>query len=286
MRLILTGRRLFLILPIVLITFFSGALFSGTSKLNPFEFKAARPTDVAVSATLPALKNSLPRSGGQLAELAWLAGLAKLASTQDPTRARGVASQETYTAGSNDATIEPAAPNQTSPQGASLPSLTDFISRVANENNPNTPSGVYVRGLLTLAIIQQPAGDDAYIDQGENTATQFQLATPYQTIGLLAHNFLAGQYFFDLTEGQQISLVFGDRHVKTYRITEIDDFQRLIPGDLSSDFMGLSDGKDVIAGDVFARFYENPHTLVLQTCIDRAGQSDWGVRFIVARLVD
>ena len=166
-------------------------------------------------------------------------------------------------------------------QAANVPSLAEFVDQVAS-GDTNIPRGLYVDGLMALPIVQQPDGDSAYIDLGDQTATQFQLASPYGNVGLLAHNYLAGKLFFDLNKGQELVLVYGDGHTQSFRVSEIDDYQRLDPTDLNSDFVELATQQKVSAAQVFTRFYEIPGDLTLQTCIAHDGQSSWGVRFIVA----
>jgi hypothetical protein len=161
-----------------------------------------------------------------------------------------------------------------------LPVFDDFIRRVS-DGQADFVRGLYVQDILALQVVQQPQGDPAFIDRQEDTATQFQSAALHGTIGLLAHNFLAGRHFFRLQSGQDLVLVYGDGRFQHFSVSEIADYQRLTPTDLHSDFVELASNLQLSADQVFAKFYQRAQTLVLQTCIEREGNPDWGVRFIV-----
>lgn len=162
-----------------------------------------------------------------------------------------------------------------------LLSLSEFGRQVAS-GSPGVLRGLYVAGMMALRIVPQPAGDPGYISTGNGTATQFQKADAFGAIGLLAHNTLAGSYFFSLRLGQKVALVYGDGRVTYYQVSEIADYQRLTRADLHSDFLQLDTRQTWTATQVFARFYENPGRLTLQTCIQQGEAADWGVHFVVA----
>jgi hypothetical protein len=164
---------------------------------------------------------------------------------------------------------------------ATFPSLAEFIAQTAN-GEAGALSGLYADGLLALRIVQQPPGEPSFISTDEGTATQFQTPSLFGVVGLLAHNFLSGRDFLRLSPRQEIALVYGDRHIQRYRVSQIADFQRLNPADLSSNFLDLAAGQELTTEQVFASFYQGKPHLTLQTCIQRNGDWSWGVRFIVA----
>ncbi|MEJ2601503.1 MAG: hypothetical protein P8Z00_24475 [Anaerolineales bacterium] len=82
--------------------------------------------------------------------------------------------------------------------------------------------------------------------------------------------------------GQALNLIFGDGRVQRYRISKIDDFQRLSVTDMRSNFVELKSGSKETTNQVFADFYQGQPHLTLQTCIERNGEWSWGVRFIKA----
>jgi hypothetical protein len=53
------------------------------------------------------------------------------------------------------------------------PGFDSFLEQVAN-GDPETITGVYVAGLLSLRVLQQPAEDVAFVSNEDGTATQFQ----------------------------------------------------------------------------------------------------------------
>lgn len=163
--------------------------------------------------------------------------------------------------------------------------LESFIESVMN-GEKDAVVGVYVEDVLDLAIIQQPSGAPAYVSSEAQSATQFGMAGQYGSIGLIAHNYLSGEQFFDLEEGQEVSIVFGDGSVEQYVIHEIRHFQALSPNSAYSDFLDLDDDNaryDVSA--VFYDIYDNDDTVVFQTCIANDGVSTWGRLFVSAERV-
>jgi hypothetical protein len=176
-------------------------------------------------------------------------------------------------------------PTQNEPTLAAVtpadPSLDVFIHQVAN-GQAGVVRGLFVQNLLALRILQQPINDPGYVAREEGTATQYFRAGLSGTVGLLAHNYLSGQLFFNLTKGQDLVLIFGDGKAEKYQVSEINDFERLTRSDMNSNFLELSTNQTTTATQVFARYYQKNHALTLQTCIARDGVADWGVRFILA----
>jgi len=168
---------------------------------------------------------------------------------------------------------------------ANLPPLAVFIHKVS-DGQGNLVRGLYVAGVMALRVVQQPPGDPGFISAEDGTATLFQTASLYGVTGLLAHNFLSGRDFFRLRTGQALKLIFGDGRVQRYRVSQIDDFQRLSITDMRSNFLELKSGLEETTNQVFADFYQGQPHLTLQTCIERNGEWSWGVRFIKADPVD
>src|ERR1035437_4896382 len=102
-------------------------------------------------------------------------------------------------------------------KGNALPDMQSFIVSVTNGQS-GIPTGVYVPGVLALKIVQQPKDNPAFVSTAPDMLTQFGMASSYFTVGLLAHNFLAGAQFANLQMDQKIFLVFGDGNLKDYKI--------------------------------------------------------------------
>jgi hypothetical protein len=175
--------------------------------------------------------------------------------------------------------------SETASAVASLPSLADFIRQVS-DGRSNLVRGFYVPGVMALRVVLQPQGDPGFISAEDGTATLFQSATVYGVTGLLAHNFLSGREFFRLKTGQMLDVIYGDGHIRHYRVSQIADFQRLSISDVRSNFLELSSGLKKTAEQVFAEYYQGKPHLTLQTCIERDGEWTWGVRMVRAEPTD
>lgn len=140
--------------------------------------------------------------------------------------------------------------------------------------------GLYAPEAFALSVIQQPSGSHLYVSNSPEKLTQFRRATQEGSIGLLAHNYLAGQYFFDLQEEDDLFLVYGDGRYEAYRVEKIADYQ----AHSLSLYRDLSTQEKFSDFDLFNLIYSGKgDKLVLQTCIEKDGNKSWGRRFIIAR---
>jgi hypothetical protein len=169
---------------------------------------------------------------------------------------------------------------QTTLMGTTNNSLQNFVESVA-DGNPQI-QGVYIPYILALNVKQQPVNQPAYVSIDPDTATQFQMASSYGSIGLLAHNYLAGAYFDDTRVGDKITVVHGDGQIEEYQINSILRFQALQPANVSSSFLEISSQKQYTAEELFKMVYGGKPHLTLQTCITKGTVSSWGRLFIIA----
>ena len=165
--------------------------------------------------------------------------------------------------------------------GTSLPGL-DAFTRLVGNGQPDELRGVYIPGILAAPIVQQPDGRDDFVSPWQNYVTQFGMASQFGSTGLLAHNYLAGESFYHLRQGQEIHLVFGDGRIETFVVSEILRFQALDPLSISSSFMDLDTQGRLTYVDLFARVYNQPGQIVFQTCIEQDGNTSWGRLFVIA----
>jgi hypothetical protein len=107
-----------------------------------------------------------------------------------------------------------------------FPSLAEFRQSVRN-GVANQLSGVYVSDLMAYPIVNQPGAQYTYVSDKSNEVTQFELASQYNTIGLLAHNELAGASFFALEPQKTVILVYGDGRTQVYQVTQVLSYQAL-----------------------------------------------------------
>jgi len=163
-----------------------------------------------------------------------------------------------------------------------LPSLQDFVSSLKN-GQKNTVVGIYVPGVLALPVNQQPKGNAGFVTRQPDQVTQFGLAWQYGTVGILAHNDLAGAEFPAIKLNQYAMVIYGDGHEDFYLISEVQKYQALSPTSTFSDFINLDGSRErLTAGQLFTRVYAPGNRLVLQTCIDSFGNASWGRMFIIA----
>jgi len=167
-------------------------------------------------------------------------------------------------------------------------------SQLLNSDTTNIPedkqegvlSALYLDDSTVFQIAQQPAGNNNFVSSFQNYVTEYRTASNFGTIGLLAHNYLAGQYFFQISPGQEIELVYSDHHTKKFIVTEIQQYQALTPNSPSSDFIDLATGDYLTASQLFNKVYRNQTGhVVLQTCIYADQNPTWGRLFIIAEPV-
>jgi hypothetical protein len=172
-----------------------------------------------------------------------------------------------------------AAPFQ--PVDAGLPSLQEFSSLLIN-GEPSQLRGAYAPGLFADVVTQQPPGDPTYVAPLQNVLTQFEPAMRLGSVGLLAHNYLAGIRFAQLGTGQVIYLLYGDGRIEPYAVADVYRFQARDPDSPSSQFID-ADGRTLNADSLFTRMYGRRGMLVFQTCIKAGQNTTWGRLFVVAQ---
>jgi hypothetical protein len=178
---------------------------------------------------------------------------------------------------------EPISPALADPEPAPAHSqeLLDFIGQVANGISQEL-RGVYVEGVLTLPVVQQPEGNPMFVSEEIDTITQFQSAARSGVAGLLAHNYLSGDLFFSLELGQQVSLIYGDGRVNNFLITDIQSYQKLQRNSTNSNYLNVDSGEELTTRDLFQRMYTGSERVTFQTCIKKSGDWSWGRIFITA----
>jgi len=167
---------------------------------------------------------------------------------------------------------------QAAPVAANLES---FISSVQNGDSGQIV-GIYSEGTMAFQVSGQPSGNAGYVSNNASEVTSFGLASQYGSKGFLAHNYLAGANFFDLNNGDTITLVYGDGSTQDYRIQVIRSFQALQPNSTQSNFVDLDNGGNLSASELFYQIYNSDNPVVLQTCIANEGISTWGRLFVIA----
>mgnify|MGYP002349821058 CR=1 FL=1 len=163
-------------------------------------------------------------------------------------------------------------------------SLEEFRSAIGSKH-PAKLVGVYVDEVLALRVLQQSSA--SHVSNIKSSVTQFRQANQFGSIGLLAHNYLSGAHFFNIEIGSTIHLVYTDGSSKEYTVSALKQYQALSPNDPYSDFVDLDEpGIRVSSTQVINEMYGQSGSLVLQTCIDKDGNLEWGRHFIIATPAD
>ena len=157
--------------------------------------------------------------------------------------------------------------------------LATFVNSVVNGDG-SVLRGVYAPGILALAVVQQP--NASFVSAQPDTATQFRMAAARGVVGLLAHNFLAGQDFFRLGIGQSILLVYGDGSLESYLVRHIYRYRATKPESVYSSFVDLDTNLTTDTAGLFNKVYTGGKHVTFQTCITADGNPSWGRLFIVA----
>lgn len=157
----------------------------------------------------------------------------------------------------------------------------------SDDSHDNNPSELlyelYIDRNTSFRIVQQPVGKGNFVTNLPDFVTEFQLASNYGSIGILAHNYLAGQYFFQISRGQKLKLIYSDKSTSSFIVTKVQQYQALSPNSPMSDFVDLNTGEYLTASQLFKRIYSNQTgNLILQTCIFNDQNPTWGRLFVIA----
>jgi hypothetical protein len=166
-----------------------------------------------------------------------------------------------------------------------LPDPQSFIASLYNGQS-DVIRGVFIEDILALPVVQQPENNINYVSDRLGGLTQFQMAAEFGVTGLLAHNNLSGKDFFMLQPDQEVWVIYGDKAVRKYSVSEIDTFQKLELFSPQSDYLDLSTNIKMSTSEMFRRFYRGEHRLIFQTCLEKDGLLNWGLLFVTATPID
>lgn len=139
-----------------------------------------------------------------------------------------------------------------------------------------------IPGISSFPVVQQPGNQAGYVSNSPDVVTQFSAASQFNSLGFLAHNYLAGGKFFSAKVGDKIILTHKDMGKQIFIIKEIRSFQATQPTSPYSGFIDLNSGNKLTYKELFAQTYGVAGQLVLQTCIEANGNDSWGRLFIIA----
>jgi hypothetical protein len=177
--------------------------------------------------------------------------------------------------------LEPSPSSRSNSTQTALTILNEFIAWLTGDKRV-TAMELILPETEGLSVVQQPKDQPNYVSLGAAAVTQFELASDHGSVGLLAHNYLAGMKFFDLEVGQRLSLVTEDGP-QTYVIAEVLRVEALRPYDPYSSFRLLDGSEEILTStDLFRMVYGGRGRLILQTCIEANGNPNWGRLFVIA----
>lgn len=162
-----------------------------------------------------------------------------------------------------------------------LPDFHEFARSVLN-GDEDILRGVYVTDILAAPVVQQPANNAGFVSSIDGVLTEFGMASQFGNVGLLAHNDLSGELFFDFDIGQEVRLVYGDGRVETFVIDRILKYEAFQPNSPYSNFRDLSTSEILTAEQVFRTVYTGDRHVTFQTCIAANGIPTWGRIFVIA----
>ena len=158
---------------------------------------------------------------------------------------------------------------------------SEFINKLIT-GEPDIIKGIFAEKKFALFVVEQPQNRPAFVSSISEVVTEFQMPKEYGVIGLIAHNYLAGRYFFKLQLGDIVQVIYGDGSNRGYRISEIREYQALNPNSPFSDFVNLETDDVVSSMKLFKSVYTGEHHLTLQTCIQVGSEDSWGRLFLIA----
>lgn len=166
-------------------------------------------------------------------------------------------------------------------ESAHLPATA--VTKLNKINETSIVRSVAVDDESVFPIVQQPQGEPNYVSTNSGEITLFSSASKYGNIGLLAHNYLSGKSFTNLSVGQEIRLVYDDGESEYFVVSEILQYQALDPENPLSSFQNIDNKNEILtAQEMFERVYEGNRHVTFQTCIAKYGESSWGRLFVVA----
>ena len=168
----------------------------------------------------------------------------------------------------------------------SLLPLDTFVEFLTN-GEADQVVGVYVEDAFAQKVVQQPADDAGYVSPFNNQITDFAMVSKMTgNIGMLAHNYLSGELFFDLVPGDVIHVVYGDGTIKSFSVDRLESYQALSPHSVYSDFVNLDTQEKLSATQLFERVYGGSYHMTFQTCIREGDEFSWGRLFVIATPLD
>ena len=88
---------------------------------------------------------------------------------------------------------------------------------------------IYIGGKKFFKVELQPRGVPTFVSEKKNHVTSFEMPKKFGNLGFIAHNYLAGKYFKDIGEGDQIFVLDGKSQTRRYLVKDIQRERALDP---------------------------------------------------------
>jgi len=179
-------------------------------------------------------------------------------------------------------TLQPTPTFAPTPTPAAAPFFDQFVSAIKN-GDATKVVGVYVENVLALKVVQQPSNNPAFVSGVKGVATYFSMVKKQTgNTGLLAHNYLAGVYYYDLVPGQVVDLIYVDGRIEEYSVSDTLQYQALNPTSPTSNFVNVLTGEKLSSTALFTKVYGGNPKTTFQTCIAQGNEPSWGRLFVIA----
>jgi len=179
-------------------------------------------------------------------------------------------------------TITPTPTQLPTPTPRAAPFFDQFVTAIMN-GDPARVVGVYVENVLALKVVQQPNNNPSFVSGVKGVATYFSMVHAQTgNTGLLAHNYLAGVYYYDLMPGEVVVLIYGDGRTEEFVVADSLQFQALNPTSPTSSFVNVTTGERLTSTALFRRVYGGSYKTTFQTCIAQGNEPSWGRLFVIA----
>lgn len=180
------------------------------------------------------------------------------------------------------ATTQPTPTFAPTPTPAAAPFFDQFVAAIKN-GDATKVVGVYVENVLALKVVQQPSNNPAFVSGVKGVATYFSMVKKQTgNTGLLAHNYLAGVYYYDLVPGQVVVLIYGDGRTEEFTVSDTLQYQALNPTSPTSNFVNVLTGEKLSSTALFTKVYGGNPKTTFQTCIAQGNEPSWGRLFVIA----
>jgi hypothetical protein len=137
-------------------------------------------------------------------------------------------------------------------------------------------SSVAVENKFIFSVSQ--SGNNAPSDY---SLGQYAFAAGKNSLGFIAHNYLAGSSFSSLTAGDVVTVKYSDGTSASFLVYNVARYKATNSNDFSKPFIA-SNGKEMSARQVFGQAYKSGQ-VTFQTCIASGGSNTWGILIVQAK---